>query len=406
MADRHVLLIGWRPDAVAALRRLGAEVTCVLAAHELDARGDLLDDAHTVVARDPCATEPTLAALERHGLSADRFDVVTSQFEYSLVNAAVVGGPRSPAGIRQALLLRDKELQKRRVRAARLPVADSAQVTRPADLLALDRPRGVLKPLDLSTGRGMRTWSSDAERIHIAETLADSPTPGPWLAESWVDGEELHVDGVVRHGEVRFVSVGRYLQNPLAAQRGGLRGSLAEHPERRRGLYDHAREFAGRVMSALDHRDGVFHLEVYEQADGRWVFGECGGRLGGGSLDVLVRLQHGVDLHEEWARAVLALPPGPPAVPAATTFGHVFLAADGPERGRPADAEIAARDGVRHVASQPPPAGPLSSTTPARRFPATAVVEGKDTAHADDRVRALATWFSGRCATPTRKEPS
>ncbi|WP_405554226.1 acetyl-CoA carboxylase biotin carboxylase subunit family protein [Streptomyces sp. NBC_01171] len=407
MAHRHVLLIGWRPDAVEALHRLGAEVTCVVAAHELPAVGALLDDAHTVVAGDPYATEPTLAALAREGLSADRFDVVTSQFEYSLVNAAVVGGARSRTSPEQALLLRDKALQKRRIRAAGLPVADSALVTRPAALHGFALSRGVLKPLDLSAGRGVRTWADDAGRALLAETLADSPTPGPWLAESWVDGTELHLDGVVRAGRVRFVSVGRYLQNPLAVHTGGPRGSLMEHPDHDPSLYDRAGAFADRAMAALDHHDGVFHLEVYEQPDGTWVFGECGGRIAGGSIDVMVRLQHGVDLHEEWARAVLGLPPTPARPAAVTSFGHVFLAAPGPRCALPGLPEIAARPGVRHTAAQPPPPAPA-----ARLFPATAVVEGKDPRHTSELVHDLADWFDDRCvpashpadARPLREE--
>jgi biotin carboxylase len=404
MTDPHVLLIGWRPDAVAALQRLGTEVTCVVAVHELDQRGDLLDDAHTVVARDPHAAEPTLAALERQGVDPGRFDVVTSQFEFSLVNAAVVGGARSPMSLRQALLLRDKDLQKRRIRAARIPVADSVPVLRPRDLHGFAHHQGVLKPLDLSASRGVRAWTTDTERAEIAETLAASYTAGPWLAESWVEGEELHIDGVVRHGEVRFASVGRYLLNPLAIRERGLRGSLMEHPERQPELYIRAREFATRVTAALSHRDGVFHLEVYERSDGSWIFGECGGRIAGGSIDTMIRLQHGVDLHEEWARAVLGLPSGLAEATSPSSFGHVFLAA-GPGRllARPPDSAIAARAGVWHVAPQPPPPAQAPASPDARVFPVTAVVEGKDERHAAERVRDLADWFATKCGPGYRQ---
>ena len=413
MSDRHVLLIGWRPEAVAALHRLGAEVTCAIAAHEIDQRGDLLDDAHTVVTRDPSATEPTLAALERYGVDLDRFDVVTSQFEFTLVNAAVVGGGRSPMALRQALLLRDKGLQKRHIRAAGIPVADSELVVHPRELHEFVHPRGVLKPLDSSATRGMHTWTNDAERADVAELPPDTLSAGPWLAESWVDGEELHVDGVVRGGEVRFASVGRYLGNVLGIREGGLVASVLEHPERQPELHARDRETADRVMAALDHRDGVFHLEVFEQSDGDMVFGECGGRIPGGSFDEMIRLHHGVDLHDEWARAVLGLPSTAAPAPGPTSFGDVFLTTSpGTLLSRPEDADVAARSGVRHVALQARPGDILADASQASCFFAgTAVVEGKNERHAAERIRELADWFREQCVltpptpgTPTRRE--
>lgn len=407
MSDRQVLLIGWRPEAVAALRRLGAEVTCVIAAHEDDRRGDLLDDAHTVVAQDPSATESTIAALERYGVDPSGFDTVTSQFEFTLVNAAVVGGERSPMTPRQALLLRDKDLQKQRIRAAGIPVADSALVVHPRELRGFAHPRGVLKPLDSSATRGMRTWSTDAERAAVADLPPSALGTGPWLAESWVDGAELHIDGVVRGGRVRFASVGRYLQNVIGIREGGLVASVLEHPGRRPELHARAREAAERVMTALDHRDGVFHLEVFEQPGGDLVFGECGGRIPGGSFDEMIRLQHGVDLHDEWARAVLGLPSAAVAAPGPTSFGDVFLATDpGTLVSRPADADVGARPGVRHTEFQAGPGDVLADASQASCvFAGTAVVEGDDEDQAAARIRELADWFRAQCLLTPPETP-
>ncbi|WP_327233981.1 hypothetical protein OG349_08205 [Streptomyces sp. NBC_01317] len=395
MAHPHVLLIGWRPDAVTALHRLGAEVTCVLAASEADRPGDLLDDAHTVAVHDPSDTESTLAGLVRHGLDAQRFDIVTSQFEFTLVNAAVLGGDRSPMTPVDALALRDKDLQKRRIRAAGIPVADSRVIVRPRDLAGFPSVRGVLKPLADSSTRGVRTWNSRPEREEIARQLEQDSVGAPWLAEEWVDGGELHIDGVVRGGEVVFTSVGRYLQNVIAIREGGIVASVMQHPEECPDLYARAHAVAGRVMAALGHHDGVFHLEVFEQGD-TLVFGECGGRIPGGSFDEMIRLQHGVDLHDEWARSVLGLPSAATPTTAATWFGDVFLAtAPGRLVSRPADDEVAARDGVRYVSLQARPGDLLADAAQASSvFAGTAVVEGKDETHTADRIRRLASWFA------------
>ncbi|WP_329253233.1 ATP-grasp domain-containing protein [Streptomyces sp. NBC_01478] len=398
-AGRSVLLVGWRPDAVAALRRLGADVTCVLAtADDTEDRAALLDDAHTVPVRDPSSTEETLAGLERRELSAEDFDVVCSQFEFTLVNAAVVGGRRSGTTPQDALALRDKDLQKRRIRAAGLPVADFRTVVHPRDVRAFPHARGVLKPLAGSATRGVHAWRDPAEREALARRLAEEGAVGPWLAEEWVDGAELHVDGVVRGGQVLFASVGRYAQNVLAIRDGGIVASVMEHPVHRADLYDRAHAVAEQAMKALGHHDGVFHMEVFEQEEqgGRLVFGECGGRIPGGSFDEMIRLQHGVDLHEEWARAVLGLPPALDPVPAGQWYGDVFLAADaGVLRSFPGEREVSARDGVRRVVLTARPGDTLISGREAScAFVGTAVVSGADAEQTGRRLRDLAAWFA------------
>ncbi|MFE0020207.1 acetyl-CoA carboxylase biotin carboxylase subunit family protein [Amycolatopsis sp. NPDC059021] len=393
MAKRNVLLIGWRPEAVRALHTLGAEVTCVLSAGEDHEREGVLDDAHVVPVRNPADTESTLAGLQRSGVSPAAFDVVCSQYEFTLVNASVLGGPLAPHRPEDALLLRDKDLQKRRIRAAGIPVADSALVVRPGDLAAFDQPRGVLKPLAESGTRGVQAWRSPAERAGLAREF--DVAAGPWLAEEWIDGPELHLDGIVRDGRVLFISVGRYLDNVLAIRQGGIVATVVQHPSVCEKLYDRCRELAESCMAALRHRDGVFHLEVFENGD-RLVFGECGGRIPGGSFDEMIRRQHGVDLHDEWARAVLELDSAAVPEVADGWYGDLFLATGpGVLRSCPGEAEILAQPGVRHVVLRARLGDTLSDAAAASNVNAgSAVVEGIDEHDAADRIRRLASWFS------------
>ena len=407
---RRMLLIGWRPDAVAALERLGAEVTCVLAtSDDTEERALLLDDAHTVPVRDPSSTEETLAGLERLEKSARDFDVVCSQFEFTLVNAAVVGGRRSGTTPQDALALRDKDLQKRRIRAAGIPVADFRTIVHARELRDFPHARGVLKPLANSATRGVHAWHDEAERDALAAQLEEEGALGPWLAEEWVDGAELHVDGVVRGGQVLFTSVGRYVQNVLAIRDGGIVASVMEHPAHRADLYDRAHAVAEQAMKALGHHDGVFHMEVFEQGEqgDRLVFGECGGRIPGGSFDEMIRLQHGVDLHEEWARAVLGLPPTVAPTAADQWYGDVFLAADaGTLRSFPGEREVTGQDGVRHVVLTARPGDTLVSGREAScAFVGTAVVAGADAEQTGRRLRDLAAWFAAHTVvTPETRD--
>ncbi|WP_435849134.1 Rid family hydrolase [Streptomyces lavendulocolor] len=394
MTDQKVLQLGWRLESLTALRDLGADVTCVLAAADDDKRAGLLDDARTVPVQDPADPGSVLAGLERYGLSVPDFDVICAPGENPLLAAAVLAGGRGAMAPRDALLLRDKDLQKRRVRAAGVPVADSRPVVHARELAGFARRRGVLKPLDGTGTVGVLAWHGEEERLDLARRLTEQGAGGPWLAEEWVEGSEVHVDGVVRDGEVVFVSVGRYLQNALEIRGGGVFASRVLHPLAYDKLYARARDLAQRSSAALRHRDGVFHMEAFEQDD-RLVFGEYAGRIPGGEIAAMVRHQHGVDLDVEWARALLGLAPSATPSVAPTWFGWVSLFTPGGVlESCPGEDEVAGCDGVRQVSVRARPGDLRPDPAKASNVPAAlAVVEGADEEQVVQRMRRMARWF-------------
>lgn len=395
MAQTKVLMLGWRSESLTALRALGADVTCVLTADDDRKRGDQLDGARAIPVRDPADVATVLAGLARYGRSATEFQVICAPGENPLLCAAVLADGGDWSGVLNALLLRDKDLQKRAVRAAGLVVADSRVVVRGRDLMAFMEPRGVLKPLDGTGTIGVRAWHSESGRAELAGMIDARPVGGPWLAEQWVDGPELHIDGIVRAGQVRFISIGRYLQPLLGIREGGLVSSHVLHPAEHATLHARATDFVRDVARALRHRDGVFHMEAFERGD-ELVFGEYAGRIPGADIPSMIRFQHGVDLDLEWARVMLGLQT--PRMPAATRscFGFVSLfTPPGVLVSCPAEREIMRRYGVRQVTMRaragdvrPDPA--LASNTPA----AMAIVEGRDGQEVVERMRRLAAWFS------------
>lgn len=395
MTKKRALLIGWRLEAVIALRRLGADVSCVLTPGDDERRAGILDDEHTFPVPNATNTEWTLAALKRRDVSAADFDVVCAHSEDPFVNAAVVGGARSRMTADGALVLRDKDLQKSLIRSAGIPVADSRVIVHAAELADFPYARGVLKPLDGSGTVGVRAWHDDRERARVVAELEAGPACGPWLAEEWVDGSELHLDGVVRGGEVRFLSVARYLQNVLGIRDGGLVASVSVRADRHPDLFDRARELTAHALKALEHHDGVFHLEAFDQGD-RLVFGECAGRIGGSVVDRMVEHQYGVDLHDEWARTVLGLESALTPSTAQDTFGMLSLYTPaGRLRSCPTESEVAAREGVRYVSLRARP-GDLRPEpgTASNRPAALVVVAGEDERQTRDRMHTVARWFS------------
>ena len=113
-----VLMLGWRPESLTALRALGADVTCVLTAQDDHKRGDLLDSAQAVPVQDPDHVAAVLAGLERYGRSVAEFEVICAPGENPLLCAAVLSGAGDWSRVLDAVRLRDKDLQKRAVRGA------------------------------------------------------------------------------------------------------------------------------------------------------------------------------------------------------------------------------------------------------------------------------------------------
>jgi len=100
------------------------------------------------------------------------------------------------------------------------------------------------------------------------------PAAPTYLLEAFVDGEELHVDGVVRGGSIQAMAVSRYTNKPLDRRRGAVVDSVVLDPVRFKQYYAQSTDVAARVLRALDRREGVFHLEAFRSGD-RYLFSEC-----------------------------------------------------------------------------------------------------------------------------------
>ncbi|MFI5634134.1 acetyl-CoA carboxylase biotin carboxylase subunit family protein [Streptomyces sp. NPDC051664] len=404
-----VLHIGWMSRAVAALTRAGADVTCVLTPADLkDARG-----AHprmrTVVVPDQTNVEGILAGLARESLRIGEFDAVCSGLEFCLAAAAVLSdlGRLTTSATRRAIAMRDKAVQKALVRAAGVATADCVtvdtlnEVSRQADRFPV-----VIKPLNgsgaQSTYRLERPDSLDAH-------LEAEAGKGPWLVEDYISGKEFQVDGVVRNGEITLLSVSRYLENLIDIHDGGLVAHIALPPESNPDLYERIRLLAHSSLKALEHHDGVFHLEVFRRGD-EIVFGECCGRVGGGRTDEVVRRSFGIDLHDEWVRVLLGRPSAvslPPEHTAGVVHGGMNLhAPHGPVLQAPAHDEVLARPGVVHAELHCVPGWTMPDVTAASHLRAgVVVVSGTDDREVEARMRDLADWYARHVVVASAGEP-
>ncbi|RMB71744.1 ATP-grasp domain-containing protein [Rhodococcus sp. SBT000017] len=400
--DGHrVLLVGGKPDrALHALRDLGASVTCVASVkHAAKLSGGALVDA-AVAVRNPADAEDVMLGLSRHGIRVEEFDVVTSALEFGLVAASVIGSAVSVRSLplRTAVLLRDKPSQKRALLDAGIRVASSEVFVAPDDLEgAVARVGGlpvVVKPTD---GAG----AGDTEMIRSADDLrgwSARARPRPWLCESFVVGDELHLDGVVRNGTLRSVCTSRYFAPMIGVYDGELSGSAMLGAERSDIVSLAAETCMAQVVAALDLQDCVFHAEMFEQADGSVVFGEIGGRVGGGRIDEMVRRGTGVDLHSAWAAAALGVEeafradrsPG-------LVFGNLDLRTDpGTIVTLPSVEEIMGRSGVVDAELKLRPGDSMEAVADTNTRAGRAVFAADTWSQAREAAVTLDAWFRSR----------
>jgi biotin carboxylase len=232
----------------------------------------------------------------------------------------------------RALRFRDKYLQKRALPAS-VPRADCVYATPRSSFTDLADRLGtpfVLKPANgFGAARTVVVRSADdVERFWSAGTTGSAVEV---VAESYVGGDEVHLDGLWRGGRLAWSSLSAYLDPPLQWNDGGILADGIVGRDAEPELYAEVDALAWRALGALDAPDCVFHLEAYRGREGqphagRLVFGECAIRLGGAMVPEVIRLTHGVDLYE----VALSLALGEdvdiaPAAPPEHYYGYVFL---------------------------------------------------------------------------------
>jgi hypothetical protein len=227
------------------------------------------------------------------------FDLVVALSEYDLLGAAQVREALGVNGDRVASVLpvRDKTLMKAAVAAAGLRVPRFAP-------LPAARAGGVpwagptiVKPVDGAS-------SQDVFRYPSAAQALAAPVPGDpagFQAEEFVDGPIVHVDGLMAGGLPVAIQASRYIGTCLGYADGDPLGSVQidTGPE--------LTAWALSCLAAVGIRDGLFHLEGFQTADGL-VFLEVGARFGGGDIVPVFELATGVHLPSAWLRVLTGAP--------------------------------------------------------------------------------------------------
>ncbi|GLU34971.1 hypothetical protein Busp01_48130 [Trinickia caryophylli] len=216
---------------------------------------------------------------------------------------------------------RDKTQMKRVLQAANLRVPRWFACTTREQTETRARELGfplIVKPIRGASSKGVQKVAS-ADALRAALVALDL---GQYEIEEYIDGEILHVDGVLdQAGNCLFLCVSRYISSCLNFEAGVPLGSVIETDT---PLARACRTFALACLRALALRGSAFHLELFNR-DGELIFLEVGARVPGADVPYTVHRAFGINLFRLWVDAALDLPVALPVISPPRSAGWVTI---------------------------------------------------------------------------------
>jgi biotin carboxylase len=273
-------------------------------------------------------TRAAVALEAAHG----PFDRLIAQSEFDLELAAEIRGRLGVSGTtaQSVLLVRDKVVMKRAIDAAGLRVPYHEPVETTAQVREFVAEHGlplVIKPRCGADSQGVHIVRSRRELERVLALL----DPAGAECEELIEGELLHIDGLVVSGQVRAVRGSRCIGTCLDFARGLPFASVGNDDLE---LEHRVRAYAATAAETLELENEAFHLEAFRTATrpdpsdpfGDLVFLELGARAGGGQVRHVWREVYGIDLVGEAVRAQLGDPVSvAPVDPAGELGGYVMI---------------------------------------------------------------------------------
>lgn len=404
MATR-VLLIGIDPYTLRACADLGLETVVVASAESVKAQpawGDLAP-VRPLVVQSMESVEFVLSELHRHGARAGSFDLAMTSLESSLVCAAAVAAAldapfMAPA---QALMFRDKTLQKDAVAAAGIPTA-AYQIIDDinADENAMSMPwsKAVLKPV-----AGMGTYSTRVvespdllpQMIREVRTGAILRT---FMLEKYSAGSEWCLDGVLFKGDIAVLSLGSYAEPCVDVTASGAALRVLKYPPALEPkLYALAEELVLQSASALGMSSGIFHLEAFFDPEiSGFRFSEMAARRGGGLIQEAVHYESGVDLARANVQAALGIRPDPPSKQRRLAGFTYIPCPVGTVSAVPRPEDFLQQPGVEYARVDCPPGSRISIADNTDTRAARVLVSGQSVNELNERIDDLLGWAADR----------
>ncbi len=209
--------------------------------------------------------------------------------------------------VEQAILCRDKPLQKEFLRRAGVPCAAStaaASVAEVRDFIAAVGYPVILKPRD-GAGAAGTFRVDDAAGLERALRASGFERGRSIAVEEFVEGHEGFYDTLTAGGEVVYEFISHYFPNVLPAMRDRSVSPMIIATNRLdESTYDELKTLGRKVVAALGLGTSATHMEWFFGPKGL-RFSEIGARPPGVGQWDLYCAANGIDLYREWANAIV-----------------------------------------------------------------------------------------------------
>lgn len=181
----------------------------------------------------------------------------------------------------------------------------------------------ISKPIDGAASNGVLkiTQETNLQQAYDYATEGNTLGSNAILVESYIEGEEISVEGIVSKGKLTILGITAKTTEaePFFNELMHIHPApLAKATEQAIHQLTHA------TVKALSIYAGGIHLEAKISPEGRLYVIECASRLGGDNIPQLLTLSKGYAPHEYMLRSGLGLPLKLPA-PETKTAGILFI---------------------------------------------------------------------------------
>ncbi|MDX2176017.1 MAG: ATP-grasp domain-containing protein [Candidatus Sumerlaeia bacterium] len=202
---------------------------------------------------------------------------------------------------------RDKDLMKKKVRAAGLRVPKSERARTVNEIWAAIERIGypvIVKPIAGAGSADTYRLDSKGETEAILPRIAHVEEVN---VEEFITGDEFTFDAVSINGKAAFHSVSQYHPCPLDARSHEWisPGQITFRDPDREARIAPGVKLGHDILRAMEMGTGFTHMEWFLTPAGEAVFSEIGVRNGGGHLVDMMNYSNDFDVFRGWAQAVM-----------------------------------------------------------------------------------------------------
>lgn len=242
-----------------------------------------------------------------------KIDKIVSPAEYSQYGAGFLSALFKPTNfsLELAVASRDKRKMKFLVKKSGIKTAKFISIPDYKDLKQRQNIKDEIGfPLVIKPVNGLGTMTTakiqSFEKLnHFLDNIEFEAAihSNHLIAESFIDGEEYHVDALWENAEPLLISISKYHAPRLTLSSGNnINGSYILPKADYKDLYEKITDFNIKVNKEIGIHEGITHLEFFiENKSGDFVFSEIATRYGGAAVIESLQEKFGTDIRKGWS---------------------------------------------------------------------------------------------------------